>query len=634
MGEREGYLTVSVGFDVPMRPFAILAMTLACALLSGPARAQLISPGALARAHAKVDEEDACGRCHAQGRKVVESGCLDCHKEVAKGLRARKGFHQKQARASGKGCEGCHSEHHGRDFPLIRWDPKKAGFKHEMTGFALEDAHATLECKDCHGKVKARYMGLEQACRSCHEDPHKPSLGKRCASCHNAVKFRPAPGFDHKDARFHLEGAHEEVPCARCHEGKGKDQRFRGVKFASCGSCHEDPHGGAMKPKACKDCHTTKSFAEIRGAQRSDHAPQTFPLVGKHAKVACARCHAPNTPPELAPRACKSCHKSPHRANLGQACSSCHKAYGWRAVSSKSFPHQRTGFALLGKHGALRCTRCHASKGSFKARFLNKASDRCMRCHENPHTEAWKSTEDPLKCEGCHTVAGFVPSTFGSAAHQGLDFPLEGSHLAVQCASCHRKRAPRAEDAQPEISPRGSVPFAPHPSSADCASCHENPHGEALAKEIAQGGCKSCHSPAGWSEARFNHDTTDFPLREAHAKAPCVACHKRAGDGRFDKPSAACRDCHGDPHLGQFAATEPVKGCPRCHVDKAWKPPVFDHATDARFPLEGKHEGAKCAACHQARETAQGSVVVYRNGRLKCAQCHEDHHGHDKKGQP
>jgi len=55
--------------------------------------------------------------------------------------------------------------------------------------------------------------------------------------------FRPATRFDHdRDAKFRLAGAHERVPCRKCHpEGRtadGKPQTLYKPLAVTCQSCH------------------------------------------------------------------------------------------------------------------------------------------------------------------------------------------------------------------------------------------------------------------------------------------------------------------------------------------------------------------------------------------------------------
>jgi hypothetical protein len=86
------------------------------------------------------------------------------------------------------------------------------------------------------------------ACADCHENPHGNQFssrkdGGRCEACHTTDAFQPAARFDHnRDAAFSLKGAHEKVPCNRCHSNDvsgGHPERllFRPLS-GKCESCH------------------------------------------------------------------------------------------------------------------------------------------------------------------------------------------------------------------------------------------------------------------------------------------------------------------------------------------------------------------------------------------------------------
>jgi hypothetical protein len=67
--------------------------------------------------------------------------------------------------------------------------------------------------------------------------------------------------------------------------------------------------------------------------------------------------------------------------------------------------------------------------------------------------------------------------------------------------------------------------------------------------------CDTWHDSNKWATIRFNHDRdTKFPLRAAHAKVRCDACH--TGDLYRDKLQTACVSCHrkDDRHDGQLGA--------------------------------------------------------------------------------
>ena len=293
----------------------------------------LLSPGRLSKAHAKLEGLDNCQKCHEPGRKVTAEKCLACHQPVAERIAAKKGVHHDV-----KGdCVSCHVEHAGVDAELRPFDPKK--FDHAAeTGFALDGKHAPVaaNCQSCH-KTRS-FLTVQPACASCHDDKHKGRMGPDCAGCHStAVPFKDAAKtFDHSKAAFPLTGAHASIACASCH----KTPDFRVAKFGACNDCHRDPH---VKPLGvCASCHTTESFKATR---RIDHDKTGFPLVGKHAQVACATCHVqPPTKVHLKSGKCADCHQDPHKGVFkGSDCASCHKETGLPPAAP--FDHaQKTGY--------------------------------------------------------------------------------------------------------------------------------------------------------------------------------------------------------------------------------------------------------------------------------------------------
>ena len=167
-----------------------------------------------------------------------------------------------------------------------------------------------------------------------------PASGPTAASATpTAVPFKEARSrFDHSKAAFQLTGAHRTVACAKCHV----NQVFKGLKFAQCIDCHKSPHRQPMG-NACTSCHTNDSWK----TQRVDHARTAFPLKGKHAALACAKCHTqPPLQAALKFDRCATCHQDPHRGAFKQDCSSCHNETGF---GRGTFDHATgTRFALTG----------------------------------------------------------------------------------------------------------------------------------------------------------------------------------------------------------------------------------------------------------------------------------------------
>lgn len=262
------------------------------------------------------------------------------------------------------------------------------------------------------------------------------------------------------------------------------------------------------------------------------------------------------------------------------------------------------------------CNQCHE-------RFDQGGQDKlCLSCHEAVADDIAASAglhgKHPnvtgASCKTCHTdhkgrdfpIDGLVAELFD---HDHTDFPLWGLHKHAACADCHAAGEPFRQTTQ------------------SCADCHaqEDPH-----RELSTASCDSCHQPDGWRVVEFDHDTqTDFPLNHTHAQISCTACHKAGG---FSQTPTECVGCHqlDDPHSGQLGDS-----CARCHEQKSWSVPRFDHRAETGFALAGVHgdlacanchlsgmalaEPPKtCAGCHAATDTHQG-----RNGD-QCDSCHNN----------
>ncbi|MBK7344383.1 MAG: hypothetical protein IPJ06_15575 [Saprospiraceae bacterium] len=115
-------------------------------LASLQANAQL-SPGELTRSHADLEGIRNCTKCHVLGDKVSNDKCLECHKDLRSRIQSRKGYHTSRE-VKGKECASCHSEHHGRQFEMIRFDQKT--FDHKLTGYELTGSHKKIDCRECH----------------------------------------------------------------------------------------------------------------------------------------------------------------------------------------------------------------------------------------------------------------------------------------------------------------------------------------------------------------------------------------------------------------------------------------------------------------------------------------------------
>jgi Cytochrome c7 and related cytochrome c len=582
---------------------------------------QLLSPGPLSKAHASIEGDQHCNECHSSGKRVDAGACLKCHADLGARISAGQGLHGLQYR--GKPCEQCHVEHLGAP-ALMRWpggDPSK--LDHAQTGWPLDGAHKATPCGNCHSNHNARgnptFLGLSSSCTPCHKDQHDGRLGKSCVNCHDETAWKDLnlKDFNHDLARFPLRGAHQTVPCAKCHFVSNGSATYVNLKFAQCTDCHKDPHAGRLGP-SCKDCHEDTRWKPVTFTHLAAKHPGTS-LANGHASVACQACHdrgnlvSPSKGTE-----CVSCHQPVHKAPFGRACASCHATILWVGLPPAVglAAHPRTDYPLTGAHESVRCAGCHKPEVPRDARFRKVAFARCDDCHADQHRGEFAKA-DGGECRPCHTTSGFSPTLFGLEAHTSTRFALVGGHIATPCQSCHTAARPR---------------FDLRLAKQACADCHANPHGDQFAKEMAQGGCGHCHEPTGWSLPKIDHSI--WPLTGAHATAQCDSCHhptaedRKAGRGAsYRGVPRECGGCHDDVHLGQFRLAAPVLACDRCHTTKVFKIPSFDHVAVTGWALTGAHAPLDCEKCHpMAKVGGDQATRRWRLPSTDCKFCHANPH--------
>ena len=631
-----------------------------CVCYSHSARGQVFLPGKLTRGHAP--SESRCEACHAPGKKgkIEPRRCLSCHKALTARIRARQGYHGKQALLT---CAKCHKDHLGRAYDAIRWPGGKESFDHTRTGYPLIGKHRGQPCAKCHTPKRPRaafvrsfsaqrrqrtMLGLTARCASCHKDPHKGALGARCQSCHDATTFKKVTRFDeHNRTRFPRVGKHATKPCAKCHK-RTKKWIYRGLRFDSCAACHKPPHPNSMgqatttaAPIKCATCHDERGWIKIRFA-RQRHS-KALPLLGAHGRTRCRSCHGPKARVKPKGTRCASCHKDPHKNAFGAACAKCHSVVSWRKhkralasigragadqklgadsigidankVQAIAF-HNKTRYKLTGKHIVTRCDSCHRQRrGRRRVKVRKPKFGRCSDCHKDPH--AGQLTQKGRKCADCHETRGFGLVAFDLEDHAKTKMPLKDGHRLVPCARCHHKR-------------RGAK-LRFRPAHVRCIDCHEDPHKgrfRATAKSAPMT-CASCHGSKDWHESVFDHNKTRFLLKGAHQESACRSCHRPDEQGAvaFRGRDRRCASCHRDSHLGQFSRSGKVRDCSSCHGSQNFKLPKFAHEKATGFALKGKHATLKCADCHHQVTLGDGKKVrLYRLGSRSCVKCHRPRH--------
>ncbi len=652
------------------------------------------SPGPLTAVHgaqAELAGPNSCSECHGGWTRSMTSACLDCHEPIAAQLHQDEGLHGLLDETAVARCAACHSDHHGADFQLINAASfKKAGFDgaegfdHSFIGFDMAGKHLDLSCVECHEHAEAqvlpegalRFLGIEQSCASCHEDPHEGAMVLECAQCHSQETFEEQHSLGHAD-HLSLVGGHAALSCRECHDPtglhalEGLARPGRKAKARACADCHDSPHNepritglagmeGVRPEASCSVCHELEHerFDDpALSVTDRQHAALGFQLGAPHANLDCAACHDPDLErfeerhPGRGQQACSACHEDPHAGQFDDVlesgepfgaagCTACHAQTEFEPHRFDGNLHSRAGLSLEGTHAELECSACHSDPAPGTARLFDGTPSECDACHQDAHQDFFAPFLAELPgvehgdCARCH-----APTEFNDLLDHGFDhalhtpFPLAGAHAQGDCSSCHEPLA------QPDDAAR-QFGFACDPlgSLAGCITCHTDPHEgrfdrEGLPLEI-QGrvSCERCHDQASFRSLPYgfdHHGWTGFPLDGSHEQAKCSACHapQRALHlgARTWQPAAGtnCAACHEDPHAGQFANSTGETTCAQCHEDtSAFSILDFDHNQDSRFPLDGAHREVACAGCHEADLFGERETVRYKPLGMECTDCH------------
>lgn len=208
-------------------------------------------------------------------------------------------------------------------------------------------------------------------------------------------------------------------------------------------------------------------------------------------------------------------------------------AIAWLAVTQ---PHAMLSPGkVVPAHAGLQddCFACHAP-------FRGASAARCTSCHA-------------VRDIGVRTTRGVPLSPAGRrpAFHQALTEP--------DCVACHTDHPPPALAKPPR--PRFDHALLRPQLRSDCRSCHVPPANDL--HRAAGEACATCHQPAGWRPATFDHDR--YFLLDGDHNARCTTCHV---DGSFRQYT--CFGCH-EHREPQIVAEHREEGitnvanCVRCH---------------------------------------------------------------------
>ena len=445
-----------------------------------------------------------------------------------------------------------------------------------------------------------------------------------------------------------LSRAHQSLSgttnCTTCHRLGAGEASFKCLdchteivtRVVNRKGLHSTYHLTPGSGKECVSCHSEhngENFPIVKWDPKAfDHKQAGYLLEGKHAGLACAKCHSADKVSASERAAikikdlnrtflgispvCTTCHQDEHKGRLGTNCLQCHNFEDWKTIKVEQFDHAKTRYPLTGLHVQVACQKCHTPGPDNKPRYVGIPFAQCSDCHTDPHHGSFAQG-----CQACHNTSGWKKVS-PEAVNQRFDhsktkYPLLGKHTGVDCIQCH-----------------GSGDFKKQLAFQQCMDCHKpDPHNGQFAKRPTGAECASCHTVEGWKPSKFtvkDHASSAYPLQGGHARLQCAQCHIPKGkDTLFKIKFQRCTDCHNDQHAGQFAGAPYLNACDRCHNLEGYKPSTFTLARhkETHFVLTDGHVAVPCGDCHkESADFKPKPSAIYHWQNLSCTSCHADPH--------
>jgi Cytochrome c7 and related cytochrome c len=639
-------------------------------------------------AHAAVQCED-CHKSAAVGQfQGLSTACISCHqKDLQQTVTAGGTVPNHIAAQFPTTCETCHN--------FDSWLGATVNHAAPPINFPLTNGHANVPCASCHvgGNYNLQIAATDCGHAGCHLTTWQQTTNPAhtaaptvfpiatCSNCHNTVSWQNA-NFNHATTGFPLANSHQMAPagkvnaCTDCHINNNYNLT---IQATDCGNsqCHLNTnygggwqgttnpvHSAAGAPFAaanCSSCHNTVSFLSAT----FDHSTTGWPLLGSHQMApagrvnSCTDCHVNNNYNFTSANTdCYGCHQAawnstpsfggsvPNHITAGfptSLCSQCHDTVAW---TDSTFNHASTGFPLQNSHQiapagkVTGCDQCH--KGNYSSLAIQPTDCGNSQCH----LTTWQQTNNPThsaagapfaaaNCSTCHNPTLWTNVVFNHAA---TGWPLTGSHQlapagkVVACTDCHTGNNYNLSAA-----------------NTDCYGCHQTAWQStttmtgSIPNHVTAGFstsmCSTCHDTVLWSDGKFDHSTTGFPLQGPHMLPPrtavtgaigpmvnaCTDCHT-GGNYTAGYPTTDCYGCHQTYYTNAqtYSATVPnhvtasyPTACISCHttyVTTAWLGAVFNH-TFFRIP----HHGSVCSDCH---------IVATDYKQFSCENCHTQPNAH------
>jgi predicted CXXCH cytochrome family protein len=263
----------------------------------------------------------------------------------------------------------------------------------------------------------------------------------------------------------------------------------------------------------------------------------------------------------------------------------------------------------------------------------------------------------PDRCVSCHKE---VAAEYGKTTHSKLVFPKK--EYIHGCESCHGPAKAHADAIQAAHGDDAATAkaLADHPvfafrgsaaeNAARCLTCHISSKQQEFFEHSEHAGhgisCNQCHSAHLVDEVK-DHSRGNLTYPQAHFfQVPrladetrwlhnsllkqaeptlCFTCHLSI-QAKFALPEhhrvpeglMKCSDCH-NPHGTENVASLnklASETCVNCHVEKRG-PFVYEHPA---VKVEG------CVSCHNPHGSTNRMLLVRREGRQLCLQCHTGYH--------
>jgi predicted CXXCH cytochrome family protein len=260
-------------------------------------------------------------------------------------------------------------------------------------------------------------------------------------------------------------------------------------------------------------------------------------------------------------------------------------------------------------------------------------NDRCRSCHRAEFTQFNKTSharvnspaEPSISCESCHGP-GRAHAEAQQAARGDEAKTLAANKLIFAYRASPKQNAERCLSCHKSSRQQDSFLHSGHMATGvSCSDCHASHLVDAV-KDQSRGDSQFALAhftqvPARADDVRWLQDS----LLKTEQPDLCYTCHATVRSQfalpvhhRVPEGLMKCTDCHSvHGALNPSSLVKaPTETCVQCHVEK-------------RGPFVHEHPAAKvegCIACHNPHGSSNRVLLVRREGRQLCLQCHTGFH--------